>query len=88
MPSTMQALEIPRGEDIESFRDLRNHQTVRSLLAIRSSVPHCLGKDSSTCRLEEGFEKTLAFLACMLGLTSGKIQNEAKIKLLKRRCIS
>lgn len=30
-----------------------------------------------------GFEKPLAFLACVLGLTSGKIQSEDKIKLLK-----
>lgn len=35
------------------------------------------------CTFVEGSEKPLAFLVCVLGLTSGKIRNEDKIRLLR-----
>lgn len=71
------------GRGLASFHSSGASRLAPCCLSFRIWFPHHQGPDPFTRTLAERFEKPLAFLACVLGLTCGKIQSEDKIKLLK-----
>lgn len=74
------APEMETGEDWRPFT--AQGTPGWQLAAWRSELGPLATKVTRT--LAEGFEKPLALLACVFGLTSGKIQSEGKMKLFKK----